>query len=536
MHRSDGRGAPGGRSLGYWALAASVSLYVALTSGARGEIRLIDGWEHHRVVRVLAELGLRAGNPTYATSEPSIRYSPYSALLALASRWGRWDPWDVLTVAAVLNTILLFVALHALLAAFGRTAHALPTALAVLLLYGATPGYANTLALEDLPVHQGNPSAFALVLCLLTWAGWRWASGSRSRSPWVGAASAVALAVATLSHGMTGVIGVIGLVAVSFTVPGRWPALAGAIVVSAAALGLCAAWPYFPFLRAVAGNPNPGYWFNPGILKLMLTSWCVPALVAAALAIPYRDDPLVRFGLLGLSATLLLTGLAYATRSATFARAPLAGLIFAQLLAGHALGRWSLSSPGTWREVAAGLRSRAGDAFAGAFVRVALPAALVFFGTPQLLSIAREPHLMRPYIAGLLHRADKRTHLPDRYRDVLAPVAERDVVMADPATAWPVPSFHGRVVGAAHFEFFTPGQQRRFDDAEAFMQPGTPPAERARLLDAYGARWILLDRVVDERVLAEVLVPGAVVRQSGDLILMDASRWRAQVAAVALPR
>jgi hypothetical protein len=521
------------RSLAYWATAVTVSLYVALTSGFRGEIRLIDGWEHHRVVRVMAQLGFAAGNPTYASDEPSIRYSPYSAILALAARWGHWDPWDVLTVAAVLNTALLFVALYALLAAFDRTSIAFPTAITMLFLYGATPGYANTLALEDLPVHQGNPSAFALALCLLCWAGWVWASrSSRARLLWAGAAIAGAVAVATLSHGMSGTLALVGLVGASLASARPRQMLLGTAIVSALAVALCAAWPYYPFLRAVLHNPNPEYWYNPAILKLMLTSWCLPAMVAAVLAFPYRDDPLVRFGIVGLVATVLLTGVALATRSAAFARLPLAGLVFAQLLVGYAIAQWKVCSPSTWREVRAGLGARAGDVFAGAFVRVAVPLAIVFFGVPQLLSIARAPHLMRPYLASWLHLADKRSHLRAHYRDVLTPVAERDVVMADSGTGWPVPSFHGRVVGAEHFEFFTPGQQRRFDDAQSFMRAGTPTADRIRLLETYAARWILLDRVADEHVLPELLIPEAIVRQSGDLVLMDAERWRARASPV----
>jgi hypothetical protein len=88
------------------------------------------------------------------------------------------------------------------------------------------------------------------------------------------------------------------------------------------------------------------------------------------------------------------------------------------------------------------------------------------------------------------------------------------------------------VVGAEHFEFFTPGQQRRFDDAQSFMRAGTPTADRIRLLETYAARWILLDRVADEHVLPELLIPEAIVRQSGDLVLMDAERWRARASPV----
>lgn len=520
----------------YWLLAASITAFVAVTSGSRGELRLIDGWEHHRAVRVMAELGFRAGNPTYATPEPSIRYSPYTALLALVTRASHWEAWDVMTAAAVVNTALLFVAIFLLLAAYGRTSASVPTALVMLLLYGAPPGYANTLALEDLPVHQVNPSAFALALCLFSWAGWAWAGRGPGRTRWMGPAVSMALVIAILSHGMTGILGMIGLGSVAIASEERPRMLVNTAVVCAATLAVCALWPYYSFVHAVLDNPNPEHWFNPGILTAMLAIWCLPAMVAGTLAIPYRDDAFVRFGLFGAGVTLLLSLAAIPIKSATFARLPLAGLIFSQLLTGYVLARWELGRRSTWSAIGAGLRSSDPAAFAGSFVRLALPLTIVYFAVPQVVDVAREPHLMRPFLARLLHRADKRTHLPDDYRRVLAPVAERDVVMAHRFTAWPVPSFHGRIVAAAHFEFFTPGQRQRFDDAETFMHVGTPASERIRLLDTYGARWILLDRTLNERVLPELLVPPAVVSQSGDLILMDAALWRAQAAPATIAR
>ncbi len=511
----------------YWSIAVLVTTYVAATTDFRDEIRTMDGWEHHRAVRVMTEVGFQPGNPTYATHEPSIRYSPYTVALALVSRWTRWNPWRVLSGAAVVNTAALLIALNLLLCAFRRRSAALPVLLVLLLLYGTTPGYANTLALEDLPVHQGNPSAFALPLCLLVWAGWRSARSSRIRLLLILPLTALALAIAVLSHAMTGLLGLLGVASISVCAESnRRQLIVAAVALASVVLALCAVWPFYPFISALVRNPHPAYWYNPFILKLMLTTWCLPAMLASLLALPYRREPLVRFAFCGLIAILTLTALAVATRSATLARLPLAGLIFAQLLTGYVLHRWELLRASTWRDLFSRLGSLSPDSFAPGFIRVLLPGLVLYFGFPQFVQVAREPHLLRSRLSKWFHLPDRRAHLFRLYADVLAPVGERDVVIGDASTSWPVPSFRGRVVAAEHFELFTPDQQRRFDDAELFMAPGTPLSTRLQLVDRYAASWILLDRRADARVLPELLVPAAVARDAGDLILMNAARWR----------
>jgi hypothetical protein len=425
------------------------------------------------------------------------------------------------------NTAALVIALYLLLRAFNHRGAAFPVLTVLLLLYGQTPGYANTLALEDLPVHQINPSAFALPLCLLVWAAWRSASTSIIRVLLLLPIAALALATAVLSHAMTGLLGLIGLASISicagFT---RRQLIVTTVALGSCVLALCAIWPYYPFISASIRTPNPAYWYNPFILTLMLTNWCLPALIASTLALPYRREPLVRFALSGLAVILALTALAIATRSATLARLPLAGLIFAQLLTGYVLHRWELLRPSTWRDLLSRLGSLSPDSFAPGFVRAALPAMVLYFAFPQFVNIAREPHLLRPLLATRLHVPDRRANLFLRYQEVLAPVGERDVVMGDASTSWPVPSFHGRVVAAEHFELFTPDQQRRSDDALLFMTPGTLQETRVQLIDRYAVSWILLDRRANSSVLSELLVPEAVTREAGDLILMNAARWR----------
>jgi hypothetical protein len=516
--------------LSYWIFASLLTLYVALTTGYRDELIAADAWEHHRAIRVLAEVGLHAGNPTQAASEPSIRYSPYTVALAVVSRSTHLDSYDVLSAAATVNTALLFVSLYAFLCSYRREVSCVWILGPMLFLYGAAPAYANSLALEDLPWLQVNPSAFSLWVSLFAWATWRWAETRAHRLFVAIPLCGGLIGCATLSHGMTGMLGGVGLLAVSMARRDRARVtLLGATALTLAlAGGLCVLWPWYSFLTAVRSSPDAPYWYNPFILRRMLFVWCFPAWTAAMTALPYRRDDLVRTCLWGLGASLALGAAAIAIHSVTLARLPLAGLIFAQILTGYALWQWDLLNTRSLRATLDFLRSFDPAAFAAGFVRLLLPAAILYFAVPQVWNVLHEPHLLRPRIASLLGKDTKRSHLLENYRHVLSPVAETDVVLGDLLTAWPVPSVRGRIVGAEHLEFFVPGQRERCDSAQAFFETQTGVERRREILQRYHVRWLLLDRERDAEVLIELLIPSCVVAERASLVLLDAPCWAEQ--------
>ncbi len=259
----------------YVILASLLILYVGLCSPHWENARDADAWEHHRAVVALARQLWRPGNPTYATPEPSVRYSPYSLGLAILARSSGADPYNLICLAAVTNTVLLMVGLYALLSVYQEQRAAAAILATIVVLWGGAPGYANSLALADLPWHQMNPSAFAMGLVLLLWAlvhgGQR---GTAAPLSWP--ALGLMGAVAVLSHAMTGVFGFVGLLALALVAPtdrrARLLRAFGVITVIAAAL--CLAWPWFDFLKAVINSRDVGYWFNPYILQRMLLEWC----------------------------------------------------------------------------------------------------------------------------------------------------------------------------------------------------------------------------------------------------------------------
>ena len=347
---------------------------------------------------------------------------------------------------------------------------------------------------------------------------------------WIGSVvlSGVLLAVSVLCHGMSGVLGAMGVAALVVAVPGdqRLRQVACVVGVGVVSLGLTLAWPWYRFLDAASGGGNVWYWFNVGVSKQMFFIWCAPAYLLALLALPHRVNPLVRFCLTLGFAALGLGILASGVKSASLARLPLAAtpvvcIAVAYWMKASAFGHW------TWlRRTGAGLFGRTnegGSVNAWAVTQVVAVVALLYGAVPQLLDVVSKPYLARPLIAELAGRENKQPEYWKTYANALAGIEPGDVVLSDLETGWPVPSFRGRVVGANHLELFTPGQRERWDDTDLIFAPDTAPAERRRLMDKYDVRWVLLAR---DTPLAGEIRSSAVVAESGRLVLMDAERWR----------
>jgi hypothetical protein len=238
-------------NLGYLILGSLLVVYVALCTRWRDSLWGADAWEHHRAIIALTEDLWQPGNPTYATRDPSIRYSPYTVVQAAICRMTGLSPYDILSGAAVVNTLLLVVGLWGLLQEFGETPSAAAALIVMVGLYGGAPGYANSYALADLPWHQVNPSAFGFALTPFLWVLFR-------RTPCAGRTSPALLvvsvlgAVVMLDHPMTGFFALLGLLVIALTVPPdryRRSMVNLSVVVGGVAI-LCMGWPWYNFVKA----------------------------------------------------------------------------------------------------------------------------------------------------------------------------------------------------------------------------------------------------------------------------------------------
>lgn len=510
----------------YWLVGGVIVSYVALCAPNRDSVWGADAWEHHRAVVVLSHQLWRPGNPTYATDEPSIRYSPYSVALALICRATGADAYHVLTAAAVVNTALLVVSLHLLLRVYGMTAIGPYVLVVMVSLYGSAPGYASTFALADLPWHQVNPSALSFALAPLMWA-WLRSTAAQPRAGAAVAGLALLGALATLTHGHTGVFAFIGLAAVAVSAPAaaRVRLLRRFAFAGLGALLLCLAWPWFSFLAAVFNGQDRTYWFNAFITKHMLTVWCAPALFCFPVLLSLRRNELARFCLIGAATCYLLVLIGILIQSPVLGRLPLPALILLHIPIAQYVHQHGLFWPQTWRKLARDLFSFNPAVAAPASIKVILVAVLAYCLLPQLATIPSDPALARSYVAPMLGKADKQFQLRSKFKDLLQPVGPRDVVLSDLVTSWPVPSFRGRIVAALHYESFTPDQTQRQEDLEAFFA-AEDDAVRRQILEQYGVKWIILNTAsLSPYKTRELLEPRAVVNEVDSFILMDAQRW-----------
>jgi len=514
--------------LAYWILGAVLLCYVAACTSHRDNLRGADAWEHHRVLQALARNLQHPGNPTYAVDTPSVRYSPYFVLQAILVRWSAIDPYLMLSAAAVVNTALLIFALWALLASFDERGSAALVLMTVVGLYWVAPGYANSLALADLPWLQVNPSAWSFAWVVCCWAIFKRSLDRGRPAVWILLGITLLLTMCVLDHAMTAVFGVLGLgvIAMTRTDGRRWVWTAIVVVMAAVAIGLGLAWPWFRLIDAIFWPADREYWFNASILRLALSEWCVPGFIGGLAALTRLDRDLVRTSLAVGALATLLGVLSFVTKSPVTARLPIAGTFCFALATGIFLHRSGALSLRVWRQRLKAFRAdRRLTAEAALSLSVLL--LIAYCLVPQGIAIVREPWLGRTYVARLFRKEDKQEHVKETYDRLLAGVGNDDVVLSDTLTSWPVPSSHGKIVAALHYELFVPDQPRRTEDVARFFSRSGSDADRRAILDKYRTRWILLNRrAVSSDVFDQLVDTRAVVIRERDLVLMDAQSWR----------
>lgn len=520
----------------YWIIGLLLVIYVAASTGQRDNVDAADAWEHLGALHALTDNLWHPGNPAYVSDLPSVRYSPYMVTLAVICRKTGISPYAALSGAAVVNTILLLVALWLLLGAFDERPAAAAILLVMIGLWGVAPHYANSYALSDLPWLGVNPSAFSFALILMNWALLRY----MGISAWTAARRiplillcGLLCGISLLDHGMTGVFGVMGYFLLAITGPQgkrrQMFVMAGVVMVLGSLL--CLSWPWFSFLAAVRIHQDTDYWFNPYISRLTFTVWCTPAVLCALFAIPLRDRPLVRTCLLGGAASFLIGLGAMVIHSAVFARFPIPGMIFLHIAIGvfaHQAGIFRLSTwPRRLREIMA-------PSWQAAYpiLQVVLAAMFLYFFIPQLADVAMQPYLGRKYLTHALHLRDLQRHPLQTYAEILKPIGPRDVVLSDYETSMIVPGVKGRIVAAFHFELFMPGQRARWDAMERFFSPTGTEADREQTIRQYDVKWILLNRrALGDSLFASLIRNNAVVVKTNDDVLMNAQEWIASAPA-----
>jgi hypothetical protein len=264
----------------------------------------------------------------------------------------------------------------------------------------------------------------------------------------------------------------------------------------------------------------------------VLFVWALPGAAIGFLCLLHRDRPLVPVFLLGGYACygIGLINLAlpdWVPNRPTMARLPLPGLLFLQLALGVLVYRAGLLDPRTWPRRVARMTAADPAQTPRALLEAVVAVALVYCLIPQVWTIFDAPYLARAYVAPLLGKENQQLDLKPRFDALLAPVGQKDVVLSDPRTSWPVPSSRGRIVFAVHPEWFASDEPAREEDVQRFFAADASEAERVEVLERREVRWILLNREELETDVFDALRrPSAEASADGDLVLMEAAAWR----------
>jgi hypothetical protein len=503
-------------------------VYVALCTGYRDNIWGADAWEHYRDIRALARNVLETHNPTYATSDQTPRYSPYIVFWGAVCHFSGIDPYTGLSIAAVANTLLLALGVLLLLRAFGEGEAATCVLLIMVGLYGGAPNHSGSYALADLPWHQVNPSSFTIALTLILWAMFVRLPESNRKILHIAGIIVLGTTI-VLSHALIGGFALLGMLLIAVFAPtkNRFRTIATACGLGAAMGLLCFAWPWYSFLSLARNKPDATSfdWFNPAIMKMALFQWDAPAALCALAALTLYRRKAVRVFLLAAAVMLLLSVAGLMLRSVSLYRLPVVAILCLHIPVGIFAYQSRLFQPRSWGARLRALVSQNEGKNSRAILETLVAVVFLYFLLPQLSAIMESPHLARAYLAHILHKEDKQVPLRKIYAQLLSPIHEGDVVLSDPLTMWPVPSYGGRVVLAFHGEALVKDEPARRLAVHSFF---TDPSDdnRREILSKYKVRWIILNRdTLDHAVYDAIFEPSAVVNRSQDMVLLDVNTW-----------
>lgn len=261
--RADGALAPVAEPTGRWAMRHRYALLATTVTVLVGVQTLnrqwsTDMWEHVAVVRELIAHPFDPSHPQVVADAPHPSFSPYTVLLGLLGHAFGAEAVTVLSVAAVVNVVLLLVALRHLVLEITANGRAPFWALLfVLALWGFSPyRYSGFFDLNSIGFVAPYPSTFATAAGFATLvAALRFTRERRARQlAFVVIGTLLVVLVHPLSAPWLG----LGLGAVVLHARPDRRTLLRLVAAGGLAFGLCLLWPYFPLLDLVRDSPSLG--------------------------------------------------------------------------------------------------------------------------------------------------------------------------------------------------------------------------------------------------------------------------------------
>jgi hypothetical protein len=478
-----------------------------------------DHWVHAAIVRELLARPFSPSHPLLAIDHEWIPYWPYAVFVAGISRVTGLAPYAALATAGMLNLALLLTAVPAFVRRFSRHPAAPFYAVAfLLLLWGPRPWLiSGFIHAEVLFYVLSFPSTCAIGLTLLALAVYSDHLGEPTRARIL--AVAVITSTVMLIHSLTAIFLFVGicalLVGTSGTLGARRILEATAVLLFAA--GLAVVWPYFPLLEIMRSS---GHAADRDAVVMYVMVW--ERVWPACLGIPVlcwrlRRNALDPLFLMFLGMVLVYVYGRYSGQWSYGRVLPYAAMI-AQIALACSVAAIATSEFDRDRRAATGR------------LVAALLAVVSIYGL-TIRDFAVTYTSYGPWDnAYYVTRANKNEPVA-AYSPLAHYVGPRETVFADPQTSLILPAFTGRIVFLPRPSFFGDDWERRRADVDRFFNGATTPNERRKILDTYGARYVLLDTTrqsLGPANLASLEALGAVRYRGPGLTLVDRHEFEPQ--------
>ena len=459
-----------------------------------------DYWEHSATLHSLIENPWHPRHPHLATFAGSPRFGPQFLLVALIARALHWDAIQAMALASVLNTALFLSGIYALCRVYFR--HRLAPLYGLFVMFGAwwvAFHFSNVYSLPQFFSVSAFPSTTALGL---TFHGFALATRTLRRAQrepqWLRLlALGVWAAAVLIVHPLTAAMSLSGAVLLAVVDP-RVPLRRRAEVMAAVIVGSALAhfWPYFsPWVVLRGGHGEAADWASESVkqatelyvkpqrhkfykLYPMLNTLGLAVVTVACL--PYFAWKRERwFIALGTVSMLLPFAVNAFIELPLGHRFLLLAMVYLHLgLIWLALGL----TPGHRRSFP-WVRFRWVGVITSLFVAATL---LVFFS--HSVQQAYHQQSVRRYYGEIESPVVLRGRL---LAELVGPKA---VILATPATSWPIPTFGPRVLVLFHEDPLVRDAREREAEVRRFLRPGLSDEQRWAILHEYGVTHVVLAR------------------------------------------
>ncbi|HEY2408472.1 MAG TPA: hypothetical protein VGI10_20845 [Polyangiaceae bacterium] len=457
-----------------------------------------DYWEHAAVLRALMQSLLHPGNPQLVSGATSARYGPQFVLVALLARAAHTDALGAMSIAAMLDVVLLLLGIYVFFRRYFDEPIASVYGLLVMLTsWWVGFRFSNVYQLTVLPSVASYPSSTALALCLLGLALELGVLRRRVRKPLGLCLLGLCQAMTFIVHPLTAMIFIAGSGLLCVSEPHVERRLRFEVLgASAAGLALSHFWPYFsPWRVLLGGSGFSAHWLERSVQAATTRSLADYRHTFYDLPAVLRLLGLSFLGLLALPYFFLRRARWFVGFGALLMLVPYAVNARIEIPLGHRfllLAIFYLQVACVWLLLCLTPGSRLGS------TRLAR-------GVPRVLGILAIATLLTPFvihnvwlanheISPFSRRAKNGPTPIVRYARAAAEIAGPGaVVLADPVVSWPLPAFGLKVLVLNHDNPFVADEPERDWAVSRFLSDASPQ-EREQIIERYQVTHVVLRR------------------------------------------